>query len=336
MSFRDRLSGFWKWFSGSGDTDQLELLDEQRRQVFRRLIADFQASDISAAPAAAVKVLSDIAGVDPNRATRGQLYAFETVLTGVLPIAQLRRDIWHIRSRYRSAVGPDRYAQYLSSNPPDSASAPDDELRADAHALLAEIHRLNIYRPYREQVRNGTVQRLLLFAVVLIAVMVLWVEGEAGWARPSFLPVLRICFITGAIGGLISVQRRIQDLPESEVNQLRAGSLSVVVLSPLAAGIFGVLMYFIFAGGLLKGDLFPDLQRLHQFSCAYAGGTCGMKDFETLAPQMAKLLVWCFISGFAERLVPDTLDRLTQRQQGATTAQNSTPPPGPPVQTVKS
>lgn len=313
MGIKDRLKSFWDWFSGAGNVPpDVEQLDEQRRQIFRRLVSEFKAIDLTNAQPAVVGVLHELTSIQPEQATRGQLYALETLLSKVRPFAELKRDI---RARYKTAIGADRYAEYLNSNPPDANVCTEEELRADAHDLLSEIHRLNVYRPYREQVRNSMLERLLMAALFLFIVLVGSVEYEAGWGRPLFLPVLRICFIAGAVGGLISVQRRIQSLPDAEVTQFRAGSLSVVVLSPIVAGTFGILLYFIFAGGLLKGDLFPDLEKLHSFSCAYANNTCSMAQFGDSAPQMAKLIVWCFLAGFAERLVPDTLDRLTQRQQ---------------------
>ena len=60
------------------------------------------------------------------------------------------------------------------------------------------------------------------------------------------------------------------------------------------------MLYFIIASGFLTGDLFPTLSQ---------PVPAHLKDW-------AKLLLWSFVAGFAERLVPDTLDRLvTQASQ---------------------
>ena len=86
-------------------------------------------------------------------------------------------------------------------------------------------------------------------------------------------------------------------------------------LTPLTGAIAALVLYAFFCGGLLEGSLFPKI-------------TCppGIKqpmrfiDFLLNAdpvswPDQGKVLVWCFIAGFAERLVPDAIDRLTSAAQ---------------------
>ncbi len=62
-----------------------------------------------------------------------------------------------------------------------------------------------------------------------------------------------------------------------------------------AGGVIGAsfagVLYLLFRAGLLAGNLFPDFNK---------------QDASTFP----KLIVWAFLAGFIERLVPDTLNRL--------------------------
>jgi hypothetical protein len=61
----------------------------------------------------------------------------------------------------------------------------------------------------------------------------------------------------------------------------------------------------LFASGLLKGSLFPavDISVHAPFD----------RNVHMTSEDLGRLLIWCFIAGFAERFVPDTLDRLVSR-----------------------
>jgi hypothetical protein len=84
--------------------------------------------------------------------------------------------------------------------------------------------------------------------------------------------------------------------------------------SPMAGGLFAIVLYILFAAGLVGGGLFPDLK-----SVATTAATKISEFASTLHPSTVqdwgKLLIWSFIAGFAERFVPDTLDHLIARSE---------------------
>ena len=125
-------------------------------------------------------------------------------------------------------------------------------------------------------------------------------------------------------------------------------------LSPLYGGIFATILFIMFAAGILQGSVFPKigtaagqqiLINVHETAtpAPVAGassqtasvanptatttptdtqktGVLQLKDFLTqTGPQeggsFALLMIWSFIAGFAERFVPDTLNRLVTKTE---------------------
>jgi hypothetical protein len=126
-------------------------------------------------------------------------------------------------------------------------------------------------------------------------------------------------------------------------------------LSPLYGGIFASLLFILFAGGILQGSIFPKIETATNSpvvavpasttptaaSSAAAPanspatvavptptpltdtqkiGILQIKDFlKETGPKdgvsFALLIIWSFIAGFAERLVPDTLNRLVAKNE---------------------
>ena len=108
--------------------------------------------------------------------------------------------------------------------------------------------------------------------------------------------------LVGALGGLISSQRRVQSIPSvgeslTDMTNLHFYTSSLTV-SAVSGAIFAAILYMLFASELLQGKLFP----------TKVNPTVHMPPED-----LARLLIWCFIGGFAERFVPDALDRLVSR-----------------------
>ena len=118
------------------------------------------------------------------------------------------------------------------------------------------------------------------------------------------------------------MQQRYQSVPRegdpidniSELTQ----SWSRLFLPAISGAIFALLLYMLIIGGLLQGDLFPKLP--DQLSKPQPDGV-GLLELVTKArpasgSDYAKLVVWSFLAGFAERFVPDTLSRFVSRREG--------------------
>lgn len=131
--------------------------------------------------------------------------------------------------------------------------------------------------------------------------------------------------IAGAGGGFVSSLRRLYAFgdvfPRSDYGRLFQRLDSYVVAYscvPALVGMIGAaVLYLIFAGQLLEGGLFP------KFGCLMPSGAPGVAeqcrlfhDFVTRwspidADSYARMIVWGFVAGFSERVVPDILNRMS-------------------------
>ena len=122
-----------------------------------------------------------------------------------------------------------------------------------------------------------------------------------------------LMFLSGGLGGLLTLALRLRNLPIELPAQLQASSARMmgilnVYFTPVLAGVFGVIVYALAASGLIGGDLFPTFTGLN---ASYSGvGNL----FTSVGPEhnldAAKALTWAFLAGFVERLVPNMIDRV--------------------------
>jgi|RhiMethySRZTD1v2_1073278.scaffolds.fasta_scaffold54791_1 hypothetical protein len=126
---------------------------------------------------------------------------------------------------------------------------------------------------------------------------------------PSHLAYLIVAALAGTWGATFSMLGSLKSrLEASELDDMKLIRPVVMLLSRALIGTgAGCVLYFLIASGLLGGGAFPEEANL------------GSYDFKTLA----LLIVWCFIAGFSEKLVPGILEKNLARL-GATTS----PDPG--------
>lgn len=113
----------------------------------------------------------------------------------------------------------------------------------------------------------------------------LWADSR-GFRILRILAVLSAAAMLGAIGSFFNVMLGNLHLPRrSVISNLLFGSLSAIMITLL------------FAGGLVAGSLFPQMKDEWQ-------------DVIHKSSDFAKLLVWSFIAGFSQRLMPGILKNL--------------------------
>lgn len=167
-----------------------------------------------------------------------------------------------------------------------------------------------------------------LFCLVLIALPMAWIAiaNYNNADRRLDFPAQVVVLLAGALGAFFSALMRLYSLDRlpaallrADMNDLGRFHLTIYSLVPPVTGMIGaIVLYYAFASGLIGGDLFP------KFTCisdpSHSKCTTFFPDLFYYAPESsqayAKCVVWGFIAGFSERLVPDALGRLEQNQQG--------------------
>jgi hypothetical protein len=244
------------------------------------------------------------------------------------------RNAWIVRERFRETTCPTIYAKYVESNFPKESDTPEklSLLKADLSRVLDVLHWYYSLIPMRERIRKAlTVQCIryvVFYSVVLGAILVACHHYSA-----HFLAMVACVTYSGIIGGFVSSQRRMQSLPADGDPLVSVFGLDnanyYLWLSPLLGAIFAIIVAFMFIAGILKGSVFPafyspaDPHGLSFFTFTWV-------TIPTSSEEYGKLFVWAFLAGFAERLVPDSLDRLSSKLD-PNEAKGSSPPSPPPA-----
>jgi hypothetical protein len=299
-------------------------------EYFRHLMAEWNNLNVPANDPDAIRIAaltSDF--LDPAKCSlihRGHLLEFEQTLLRHRTADALIQQAPMLRLRYRDIVGERQYAAYKETKLP--TCGPLDEasrltLLEDLSNLLGSIHWRYILAPFRDKERTAlTITALIWMGIYTIAWVVLVFHFATGNRNP-FLAVFVTVLFAGILGGFISALRRMQSINDDTdsvfVIQGIAGANFWLWFSPLLGAVFAVVAYLFFVSGLVEGVVFPDFRTP---SVAFPDLVHSSWWFwHNLVPKTqqdyAKLFLWCFISGFAERFIPDMIDRIIQRGQGA-------------------
>jgi len=294
-------------------------------------------------------------GMSEQRYSLAPLLAIEAEILVDTPEAAIGKRFWALEERFARMVPDamvecwDREKEQIRAGKAENAPPVIIETRANAATLLARIHDTYLCNVSREK----SVREMKVFivftaiAVSLIVAVMAGLLGQSGLFVPKhdgnevFLnsQSLVLLFTMGMMGASVSVTRRMSNAVGSpmmakdamlELSGFAFGHAGIA-LGLVLGGIFALVIYFLFmAGGFdqtlgkLGGALLPTFRE------ACAAPTCSAASeaavdkvvtalFLTDRTQLAKLLIWCFLVGFSERLVPDMLDRLAKQAQSTTT-----------------
>jgi hypothetical protein len=317
-------------------THSREPLPEFGLRYLQHILAEYVTlpPDLAAkVPAGVQAILNSATASPPAALTWGDLFVLEKNMLAMQPELTVRRRAWGMRDAYRELFGQRQYEVYMASKPPNENESGIADVRADLDRLLDNLHWRYALTPIRERMRNGLIKFIgnwVFWSAIVLLILAYW----SACYDQTLVATLLILMLAGSLGGFMSLLQRIQNTPALgdpliSIFEIQNGAFSLY-LAPVTGAVFALLLYLIFLGGLVSGVIFPEhLSHFHLW-----WGQVHWEGANPTAPDFAKLVVWSFIAGFAERFVPDTLDRLVSRAREAEGPSKVPAAPQPPFSIV--
>jgi hypothetical protein len=228
-------------------------------------------------------------------------YAIEQLLIHLLDDDTVITEL-QIRVREAKAILRTDLAEYYAAEVVKTSLT-----RGQRRALLGRLvndlqwrYTVNeVKRQYSKSITLNTGRFFILsLAVFAIAVLLTVPYPEL---MKSDLRLLVPAVLAGCWGAAFSMLSNLKDrLDASELDDLKVLSALSILGSRLLIGAGAAsILYFFFVAGLVTGTAFPDLRPKDQ-------------PEEWLA-HLALLVVWCFVAGFSERLIPGLIARTEAR-----------------------
>ena len=129
------------------------------------------------------------------------------------------------------------------------------------------------------------------------------------------------CFGCGLVGGFVSIQQRIKNLGDQEL-ELLSLSWFQIVLIPVYGGIFALVLYLCFLSKVIEGPLFPQFAGppfSQPIPSTQDVASFFSQTYPASGPDLTKHLFWSFVAGFSERFVPQILSKLETGEQNKST-----------------
>lgn len=159
---------------------------------------------------------------------------------------------------------------------------------------------------------------------ILFISSLLYIFSQLSAGSGSGFSLIVFVFFAGAVGGITNTYIRLKNMPIETLQHSPLSNIiaiSQVYATPIVAGTFAIVAHALFASELLNGALFPTFAK---------GGSdytnLGVM-FHSYKPETyadaAKMIVWGFIAGFSEKMVPNILDRLAEEGKKSGTEKNN-------------
>lgn len=261
----------------------------------------------------------------------------EVSIIRLLDKNRLKTKLAMLEARYEAVVEPKKFECYKQSMM--RVTGDDADLKERIYFLVWDLYWAYTTAGKVGQLRQRAVKPILGILPIIISIFFLCFLVYLSVSSTkytnvfsTFMMVLSVVFF-GAFGALISFQRRMSKLEvrgETFSNYLQLCSLgNEGPLALFAGGFFAVLLLILFGSGMANVavkavfsqgladaivPLFPHLYIKNNASTGIVtlAAAIGNLNFMGFA-SIAKLLVWSFLAGFAEALIPDAMTRLIEK-----------------------
>jgi hypothetical protein len=270
-----------------------------------------------------------------------RLWSLELSILYHLSAHELARRVWIIREKFKSQCGEEMYRHYHDNLPPaiqESSLMSDTPLdgnplqllRDDTVSIARQLQRLAYIRIRRAESINErkrfVIQSTLLIMLITLSIFCLLnldsqllINSQEGKDGAKFLLFIISSGITGTAISMLQRIEKAANVPPvitdsiHDTMQITLSMSNWYITSLLVSGaVFALLVNFITVAHLVNVlDILPDVANPK------------MPPDTPLLQQlfyppsnrvdMAKLMLACFLSGFAERLIPDILDNLVKK-----------------------
>jgi hypothetical protein len=250
----------------------------------------------------------------------------EILLVRLLPLAELEAELDSAFATAARIAVPSRDALMKRS---ETALTPDDR-QAILATLLRDTHNRFAQRRSERVARRTVAKRLtfLGFGLTSVIVGVFLILGTGWFAeavdKQPFTDLVKFNLIVttffGFLGAYLSRLIAFQNTaPMLSFDDLENSySWHFLMVRLLVGGLSSVIVYFVISGNLIGGELFPaaDAGATGGFGALWSVIDGGGMRYEGPSANFAKLIVWCFIAGFSERFLPDSLSALEAKSRG--------------------
>jgi hypothetical protein len=206
----------------------------------------------------------------------------------------------------------------------------DPEKQALLAKLLRDTHNRYAARRSERAERAVVAKRMTYLGFGLTAVIVgVFLVLGTGWfavavEKMPFTDLVKYNLIVttffGFLGAYLSRLIAFQNTAVTlSVDDLENGySWHFLMVRLLVGGLSSVILYFVVSGHLIGGELFPapDDGASGGFGPLWTVHNGAGMPYEGPSANFAKLIVWCFIAGFSERFLPDSLSALETKSRG--------------------